>query len=934
MSGTTFDGGEVPGPRPINQRGSQEYPQMRREFLGLLRETSASVKDDTSRLWRQQARSLNRFSKALEEFTAVGARRRAPAAPRARTARDHRELIEAIHDSSSEPVELSQKSLSALVDLSKHSAQQTELLQKIADGVLRSGNLVNTRRNPINFGLSSGLNLLGRGLAVGGRSLQSGMGRALQGLVPNFGALGNLGALLRRPQFAQSDTHNFNPVPQRTGGPGGFWAGARNVAGQLGQSRHGLVGDLTTMLAHGIFNRIGNNRATANNAPSSAPPSALPAMQRESEIESSPKSVTQLEIIADRLKEILEALKKGGHGGGGDGGGFSLAGLGGLGGGLKSAGKTLARGAGSILRSPLALRGGLALGGGLLAHEGMKAADPDDAMGAWVDKNIPGASWIDNQASKLGIGRSYDEQQRVEDFLHPGNKPKLPGPRMENLPGAQQPNTGSGLGNFISSSLGITPRTGGNVRGGRPVASATIDPDIVLKSGSVGTVSAKYESGGKGVSTISSGVGDAGGVSYGTHQLASKTGTMQAFLNSPENAKFADQFKGLTPGSPEFNAKYSQVAAQSGPEFSQAQHDYISRTHYQPVAQYAKQQGLDTENPAIREALYSQSVQHGYQGNTKIIDSVKASGVDMKDSDAVIKQIYKSRGDYASQFAGPSATTDRYAREQKDVLAVNQRARENQTTQVAAATPPTAPMATAINQPAPAATAINQPGGDTAAPAVSSVASANKFATAANTPIASDSEFSTYDRTRFNPDGTTRSNTDYRVDPATLPQSLNFMADAANIGVKSATADSSMFAGPGLNSPEFIQQAPARFNPGGTPRSDDDYRARMARITQTEATAQPSAVVQQPVPVGMEGQIAPPGQELITPRTTAISTPPEMPPPETTPAPAAPQRQAVAQTSAAPSTGGSNGATDISLDSIPMMVGENGIIYVNGGVLA
>ena len=66
----------------------------------------------------------------------------------------------------------------------------------------------------------------------------------------------------------------------------------------------------------------------------------------------------------------------------------------------------------------------------------------------------------------------------------------------------------------------------------------------VADAARLGAVSRPFESGSSGVSTISSGAGDAGGKSYGEHQLASKTGTLTAFINSKENAQFASQFKG------------------------------------------------------------------------------------------------------------------------------------------------------------------------------------------------------------------------------------------------------------------------------------------------------------------------------------------------------------------------------------------------------
>lgn len=47
----------------------------------------------------------------------------------------------------------------------------------------------------------------------------------------------------------------------------------------------------------------------------------------------------------------------------------------------------------------------------------------------------------------------------------------------------------------------------------------------------MGQTSARYESSGIGPGTISSGKGDAGGVSYGSYQLSSKKGTLKEYLD-------------------------------------------------------------------------------------------------------------------------------------------------------------------------------------------------------------------------------------------------------------------------------------------------------------------------------------------------------------------------------------------------------------------
>jgi TP901 family phage tail tape measure protein len=48
--------------------------------------------------------------------------------------------------------------------------------------------------------------------------------------------------------------------------------------------------------------------------------------------------------------------------------------------------------------------------GAFIADQALSAIDPGDKFGSWVDQHIPGAAWLDNQASRIGMGRSYAEQ--------------------------------------------------------------------------------------------------------------------------------------------------------------------------------------------------------------------------------------------------------------------------------------------------------------------------------------------------------------------------------------------------------------------------------------------------------------------------------------------------------------------------------------------
>ena len=130
----------------------------------------------------------------------------------------------------------------------------------------------------------------------------------------------------------------------------------------------------------------------------------------------------------------------------------------------------------------------------------------------------------------------------------------------------------------------------------------------------LGKTSERFESGGRGAGTVSTGRGDFGGASYGTYQLASRTGTLQKFL---KESPYGKEFEGLTPGTAEFNAKWKQIA-KTDAGFGAAQHDFIKRTHFDPAMQRMKDAGIDLtgRGKAVQDAVWSTSVQFG-AGNGK-----------------------------------------------------------------------------------------------------------------------------------------------------------------------------------------------------------------------------------------------------------------------------------------------------------------------------
>ncbi|MGN6480961.1 XVIPCD domain-containing protein [Luteibacter sp.] len=145
----------------------------------------------------------------------------------------------------------------------------------------------------------------------------------------------------------------------------------------------------------------------------------------------------------------------------------------------------------------------------------------------------------------------------------------------------------------------------------------------------IGQTSLYFESAGAGPGTVSQGQGDLGGMSYGTYQIASGTGTLNEFL---AYSGYERDFSKLTMNSAEFVAEWKRLAA-SDPAFSDAQHDFIQKTHYDPQVQSLKRAGIDVDGrgAAVQDMVWSTAVQYrGY--TTKIVSRglAEAYGPDFK----------------------------------------------------------------------------------------------------------------------------------------------------------------------------------------------------------------------------------------------------------------------------------------------------------------
>jgi len=244
--------------------------------------------------------------------------------------------------------------------------------------------------------------------------------------------------------------------------------------------------------------------------------------------------------------------------------------------------------------------------------------------------------------------------------------------------------------NLPDTSTDTTPSTASKVVDViAPVAKAAAVGAAVGAIGAVvvealGALSAKYETGGRGPGTVSTGAGDRGGVSYGSYQMASKMGVPTKFVKQ-DGFPWGSDFQNLVAGSAEFTACWKRIAKNEPDAFQKAQHEYIKQTHYDLLAaKVLKENGLDvnTRSRALQDVVWSTAVQHG--GATLIVHRaiVKCTcpRTDPGYDEQLIRAIYGERGKTKADgtlfyFARNSpnvqkGVANRFRNELKDALAM------------------------------------------------------------------------------------------------------------------------------------------------------------------------------------------------------------------------------------------------------------------------
>ncbi len=183
-------------------------------------------------------------------------------------------------------------------------------------------------------------------------------------------------------------------------------------------------------------------------------------------------------------------------------------------------------------------------------------------------------------------------------------------------------------------------------------------------TGGLGRLSTRFESGALGIEAI--GYDPGGGTSYGLYQIASRTGTMDRFLDflAVHEPRWAQRLKAAGPadtgGTDGAMPRVWKTIARENPErFAQLQQVFIRETHYEPARRAVEEAtGIDLgrASRAVQEVLWSASVQHGpARAADMFIQALKTQGNrggSGMDEAALIHAVYRDRSRSGRFFAG------------------------------------------------------------------------------------------------------------------------------------------------------------------------------------------------------------------------------------------------------------------------------------------
>jgi len=253
---------------------------------------------------------------------------------------------------------------------------------------------------------------------------------------------------------------------------------------------------------------------------------------------------------------------------------------------------------------------------------------------------------------------------------------------FKNLGGRKSSAFVGGSGGGINS--GVINSGGGTSTG----TGAVPDPNVTPKnsnfkfSDELGSLSSKYESRGN---PGAIGYDTTGGWSYGTYQIAAKTGAMDDFMNYAKSAhpdihsklQAAGGAAAAKQGTDTFKQTWKSVMGTAAG--NKAQHGFGVQLYFTPAAAKVKRNtGIDvtTRSKTVQDVLWSTAIQHGNGGASKIFKkAVERTGSSNPSDDALIRAVYDERGaNNGQRYFGKSkpnvraGVVNRFKNEKADAL--------------------------------------------------------------------------------------------------------------------------------------------------------------------------------------------------------------------------------------------------------------------------
>ncbi|MEG6593981.1 hypothetical protein V6C16_13585, partial [Desulfovibrio sp. 1188_IL3213] len=198
----------------------------------------------------------------------------------------------------------------------------------------------------------------------------------------------------------------------------------------------------------------------------------------------------------------------------------------------------------------------------------------------------------------------------------------------------------------------------------------------------LGKLSAQFESGRDGIAAI--GYDRNGGTSYGKYQVSSRAGSLNDFLEflDGEAPDISKKLRAAGPGNTGSRKGAMpdmwRAIAEAQPErFEALQEAYVRESHYKPAVEGISQRTAleaDSLSPAMREVIWSTSVQHGPTGAARIFARAEAMSGDPDDpayERKLITNVYKVRsGQFGSSTSEVQAAVQNRFRQER-TLALN-----------------------------------------------------------------------------------------------------------------------------------------------------------------------------------------------------------------------------------------------------------------------